>query len=206
MTTIDAAALNRAEFVCSAHTHHEWPDDAGCEVAFVGRSNVGKSSAINVITRRSGLARTSKTPGRTRQIVFFKVSPKHRLVDLPGYGFARTSRDLQQHWRKTIDRYFRTRRSLQGVVMPVDIRRGLMPMDEEMLNWCLHHIKPVHLLLTKCDKLSRSAGQDALHAVQQQLSDSSLFTLQLFSATKKQGVTNAQTRIADLLAAEPHPL
>ena len=165
MKTINSATLNQAQFVCSAHTHHEWPIDSGSEIAVAGRSNVGKSSAINAITGRTGLARTSKTPGRTRQIVFFDLTPDHRLVDLPGYGFARTSHELRQHWQKTINRYFSTRQALRGLILPIDIRRGLMAMDQEMLNWCRHHTLPVHLLLTKRDKLSRSAAQKTMHTV-----------------------------------------
>ena len=176
------------------------------EVCFAGRSNVGKSSAINAITGRTGLARTSKTPGRTRQIVFFDLTPDHRLVDLPGYGFARTSRELQQHWQKTINRYFSTRQALRGLVLPIDIRRGLMAMDQEMLNWCCHHALPVHLLLTKRDKLSRSAAQNTLRTVQQQLVESPLFSAQLFSATKKEGVEEARAKIVQLLMSEPRPV
>ena len=206
MKTINSATLNQAQFVCSAHTHHEWPIDSGSEIAVAGRSNVGKSSAINAITGRTGLARTSKTPGRTRQIVFFDLTPDHRLVDLPGYGFARTSHELRQHWQKTINRYFSTRKALRGLILPIDIRRGLMAMDQEMLNWCRHHTLPVHLLLTKRDKLSRSAAQKTMHTVQKQLVEFPLFSAQLFSATKKEGVEEARAKIVQLLMSEPRPV
>ena len=119
---------------------------------------------------------------------------------------ARTSHELRQHWQKTINRYFSTRQALRGLILPIDIRRGLMAMDQEMLNWCRHHALPVHLLLTKRDKLSRSAAQKTMHTVQKQLVEFPLFSAQLFSATKKEGVEEARAKIVQLLMSEPRPV
>ena len=206
--------LINAHFEVGAVRTAQFPEQDAVEFALVGRSNVGKSSLLNALFSTKKLVKTSKAPGRTRELNFFAAElidqEEQRLpvrfVDLPGYGFARTSRELQQHWQKTINRYFSTRQALRGLVLPIDIRRGLMAMDQEMLDWCHYHGLPAHLLLTKRDKLSKSEAQNTLRMVQRQLAESPLFSAQLFSATKKEGVEEAREKIVQLLMNEPRPV
>ncbi|MEA3291577.1 MAG: ribosome biogenesis GTP-binding protein YihA/YsxC [Pseudomonadota bacterium] len=197
-----AIDFSPAEYLVSAHLVRQWPEDSGAEVAFAGRSNVGKSSAINVIANRRGLARTSKTPGRTQQIVFFGVREGIRLVDLPGYGFAKAPERLRRHWEQLISDYLEQRRSLRGLVIPMDIRRPLTPLDARMVNWAYQLSLPVHILLTKADKLSRGKATGTLRAVLGELEELPLISVQLFSATRRQGVDEARERISELLLAE----
>ena len=131
--TRDTKDLRRAQYLCSAHVAHQWPQDVGHEVAFAGRSNVGKSSAINAIAGQARLARTSKTPGRTQQIVFFEIDSERRLVDLPGYGYAKVPPGLQRHWEKSVRHYLEDRNSLRGLILLADIRRGLTDLDRQLL-------------------------------------------------------------------------
>lgn len=192
MTSID---LTQA--VCTVAAHHvaQWPADGGAEVAFAGRSNVGKSSAINAIAGRRQLARASKTPGRTRQIVFFDVGGERRLVDLPGYGYAKVPDDLRWHWQTITGDYLRRRACLKGLVLPVDIRRQFTDLDALMLQCCAEVNLPAHVLLTKADKLSRARAGDALRRVQARLEsrgNDSTVTVQLFSAVDKRGVEEAR--------------
>ena len=193
----DSNLLRQAAYVLSAHHAKDWPDDTGSEVAFAGRSNVGKSSALNAITGQNRLARTSKTPGRTQQINFFSLDCHYRLVDLPGYGYAKVPRDLQIHWAKTVQNYFEKRSSLRG--LPIDIRRGTTAMDQQMLAWCQSQQLPVHVLLTKCDKLKRGARTDALREVSKNLAAEHGVTVQLFSATNGVGIEEARQQIMALL-------
>ena len=149
------STLSQAEFVISANRPAQFPPDKGSEVAFAGRSNAGKSSALNAIAGRKSLARTSKTPGRTRLVNFFALPDGDRLVDLPGYGYARVPEAMRRHWRHLMEAYFNQRRSLAGLILVMDVRRPLTEYDRQMLAWsegvgCLTHI-----LLTKADKLSR---------------------------------------------------
>ena len=195
----DSNLLRQAAYVLSAHHPKDWPDDTGSEVAFAGRSNVGKSSALNAITGQNRLARTSKTPGRTQQINFFSLDNQHRLVDLPGYGYAKVPRDLQIHWAKTVQHYFEKRSSLRGLILPIDIRRGTTTMDQQMLAWCQSQQLPVHVLLTKCDKLKRGAMIVALREISQKLAADYAVTVQLFSATHSLGVEEARQRIVAFL-------
>ncbi|MEC8888166.1 MAG: ribosome biogenesis GTP-binding protein YihA/YsxC [Pseudomonadota bacterium] len=195
----DSNRLRRAAYVLSAHHPKDWPDDTGSEVAFAGRSNVGKSSALNAITGQNRLARTSKTPGRTQQINFFSLDNHYRLVDLPGYGYAKVPRDLQIHWAKTVQHYFEKRSSLRGLILPIDIRRGTTTMDQQMLAWCQSQQLPVHVLLTKCDKLKRGAMTVALREVSKKLAAERGVTVQLFSATRGDGVEEARQQIMALL-------
>ena len=195
----DSNLLRQAAYVLSAHHAKDWPDDAGSEVAFAGRSNVGKSSALNAITGQNRLARTSKTPGRTQQINFFSLDCHYRLVDLPGYGYAKVPRDLQIHWAKTVQHYFEKRSSLRGLILPIDIRRGTTAMDQQMLAWCQSQQLPVHVLLTKCDKLKRGARTDALREVSKNLAAEHGVTVQLFSATNGVGIEEARQQIMALL-------
>ena len=195
----DSNLLRQAAYVLSAHHARDWPDDTGSEVAFAGRSNVGKSSALNAITGQNRLARTSKTPGRTQQINFFSLDCHYRLVDLPGYGYAKVPRDLQIHWAKTVRHYFEKRSSLRGLILPIDIRRGTTAMDQQMLAWCQSQQLPVHVLLTKCDKLKRGARTDALREVSKNLAAEHGVTVQLFSATNGVGIEEARQQIMALL-------
>lgn len=166
-----------------------------------GRSNAGKSSAINIITGVRGLARVSKAPGRTREINFFQVDPRRRLVDLPGYGYARVPLPVRQAWQRLIEKYFEQRQCLRGVVVVMDCRHPLTDFDQQMLLWCEHAQLPVHLLLTKADKLSRGGGAAVLHKVRSRLAQEYQstvhVTVQLFSALKRIGVAEAREILAE---------
>src|ERR1700733_8917441 len=165
---------------------HQRPPDLGREIAFAGRSNPGKSTAINVITQRAGLARVSRTPGRTQLINFFELAPERRLVDLPGYGFAKVPERVRLHWLQLMEHYFNVRESLVGLVLIVDSRRGLGAQDAGMLEWVLARDRFAHVLLTKADKLNQRDAQRVLRETAAACSDTSV-TVQLFSAHKKQG-------------------
>jgi GTP-binding protein len=187
-----------AAFLTSAHEAHQFVTDSGVEVAFAGRSNAGKSSAINTILNRRNFARTSKSPGRTQLINFFSLASNQRLVDLPGYGYARVARSLREHWRGLLEEYFEARETLKGLFLVVDSRRLLSDFDWQMLDWCDAIDCPVHVLLTKADKLKRQVAAQALAATQKELGKAA--TVQLFSATTRQGVDEARSRLVDLLA------
>jgi len=144
-----------AAYIISAHKLSQLPADEGFEVAFAGRSNAGKSSAINALTEQKSLARTSKTPGRTQQIVIFNIDEKRRIADLPGYGYAKVPAQLRNHWKQVLQRYFTSRESLLGVVLVMDIRHPMRPFDQQMVTWCKYSNVPCHVLLTKADKLKR---------------------------------------------------
>ena len=170
------------------------PEDRGIEVAFAGRSNVGKSSVINTITGIKNLARTSKTPGRTREINYFYLDEDRRLVDLPGYGYARVSASIRDHWSRLLDGYFQHRASLSGLILIMDIRHPLKPFDEQMLHWCQYKHLPVHILLNKADKLSKSTAKHTCLDIKKRLTDQQV-TLQLFSALQRKGVDEARERL-----------
>ena len=191
--------LNDAEFIVAAHKPSQWMTDEGFEVAFAGRSNSGKSTALNSVTRRKGLAKTSKTPGRTQQIVFFQIAPDIRLVDLPGYGYAKVPERVRLHWARVIERYLETRVSLRGLVLTMDIRHPLKPLDVQIINWCLQSAVRIHILLTKSDKLSKSKTASILASVKNELNDCADVTLQAFSGTTGLGVTQAQETVCNLL-------
>ena len=196
--------IRNSSYLLSAAKPEQWPDDQGCEVAFVGRSNVGKSSAINRLTDQKSLARTSKTPGRTQQIIFFNVSNnQHRLVDLPGYGYAKVPLAVKNQWKQHIEAYFAERESLKGLVLPIDVRRELTPLDEQMLQYCMGRGLPTLILLTKADKLTRNHANKSLFAIQKQLKKSHwndlIYNLQLFSAVNGQGETQARDIICHWL-------
>ena len=193
--------LNPAQYLLSAHTTRQLPADGGTEVAFAGRSNAGKSSALNALTHRNGLARVSKTPGRTQQLVFFQVQPDRYLVDLPGYGYAKVPQELQAHWQAFIDQYFRTREALRGLVVVMDIRHPLKDYDRQMLGYAVQRGLPAHALLTKADKLGRGQQAQALQAVKKELFSSFGDTVgvQTFSAETKQGVEEARAVVAGWL-------
>ena len=192
--------FQQANYWHSAHTIAQLPADTGIEVAFAGRSNAGKSSAINAITKQSSLARTSKTPGRTQQIIFFKLDDSRCLVDLPGYGFAKVPLAVKQHWQQVLERYLHTRHSLQGLVLMMDIRHPLTEFDQQMLNWCSLSDMPVHVLLTKTDKLSRGKAHTVLQHVSKHLATlPGTMTVQLFSALKRIGIEEARLHLSHWL-------
>lgn len=173
-------------------------------MAFAGRSNVGKSSAINAITNQNRLAKTSKTPGRTQQIIFFELSDSMRLVDLPGYGYAKAPESLRKHWREFISEYLSTRHCLRALVIPMDIRRPLTELDITMLEYCWHIELAVHVLLTKADKFKRAKALNILHAVSKDLKSQPLTTVQLFSVPNRQGVDEARLHLTGHLTGHSH--
>jgi GTP-binding protein len=185
------ARYNRAEFLISVPTPQQAPEDTGFEVAFAGRSNAGKSSALNALTGRKSLARTSKTPGRTQHLVFFSLDEEHRLVDLPGYGFAKVPDKVKMQWGQAMENYLSQRESLRGLILLMDVRHPLTDFDQQMLSWCAHTKMPVHILLTKADKLKRGAAMNSLLMVRKELKEQPNVSIQLFSATKKTGVDEA---------------
>ena len=193
MTDFQAATetlnFRKAAFLQSASAIENAPTDFGSEVAFAGRSNSGKSSAINTLTHQGKLARTSRTPGRTQLINFFSLSEHQRLVDLPGYGFAKVPLAVKKKWNQQLERYLQYRESLRGLVMLMDIRHPLTEPDRQMLSWAEAASMPVHILLTKADKFKRGPAQSTLLSVREELStQSDLISVQLFSSLKRQGV------------------
>ena len=193
MTDFQAATetlnFRKAAFLQSASAIENAPTDFGSEVAFAGRSNSGKSSAINTLTHQGKLARTSRTPGRTQLINFFSLSNHQRLVDLPGYGFAKVPLAVKKKWNQQLERYLQYRESLRGLVMLMDVRHPLTEPDRQMLSWAEAASMPVHILLTKADKLKRGPAQSTLLSVREELStQSDLISVQLFSSLKRQGV------------------
>jgi GTP-binding protein len=188
----------QATFIKSADAPAQFVPDDGAEVAFAGRSNAGKSSAINIIVNRRQFARTSKTPGRTQLINFFSLRDGARIVDLPGYGFAKVSDRKREHWANLMAEYFETRASLRGMFLIVDIRRKLTDFDRQMLAFAESVGLPVHILLTKADKLKRGQAASALHEVRRELGHG--ITVQHFSALSRQGEEEARARLEDFLA------
>lgn len=182
-----------ASYVISAHHLKQLPADIGVEVAFAGRSNAGKSSAINTLTGQKSLARTSKTPGRTQQIVIFDIDEHRRLADLPGYGYAKVPEKLRAHWRQVMQQYFDQRQSLKGVVLVMDIRHPMRPFDEQMLTWCGSTGVPCHVLMTKADKLKRGPAQAALHQLLKTLAPGA--SAQVFSAKSRAGLEELIDRL-----------
>ena len=189
------STYSNVKFLTSAAEAHQLAPDSGREIAFAGRSNSGKSTAINAITQRSGLARVSRTPGRTQLINFFEVAPERRLVDLPGYGFAKVPERVRLHWLQLMEHYFNVRESLVGLILIVDSRRGLGPQDAGMLEWVLARDRLAHVLLTKSDKLNRRDGQRVLRETVAACSDTSV-TAQLFSAHTDEGFDEARQVMA----------
>jgi GTP-binding protein len=186
----------RAQFLMSAPSLAELPADLGREVAFAGRSNAGKSSALNTITAQKSLARTSKTPGRTQHINVFPLDPERTLIDLPGYGFAKVPEAIRKHWQQALPEYLSRRPGLQGLMLIMDIRHPLTEFDRQMLDWCREIGLPVHILLTKADKLSRGPAQSTLLAVRRELAERyPQVTAQLFSSLKRQGVDEAHAQL-----------
>lgn len=190
--------FRHACFTQSAPGLSQCPQDQGMEVAFAGRSNAGKSSAINALTRQSKLARTSKTPGRTQLINFFSVAENVRLVDLPGYGYARVPQAVKREWDRHLSDYLQRRQSLQGIVLLMDIRHPLQEFDRQMVRWASLGKLPVHILLTKADKLKRGPGLNVLQGVEKTLEQENLqapLTIQLFSALKRSGIEALEAQL-----------
>ncbi|MBN1237805.1 MAG: YihA family ribosome biogenesis GTP-binding protein [Gammaproteobacteria bacterium] len=183
-----------AQFLKSASDPAGFPPDDCSEVAFVGRSNSGKSSAINAVTGARKLARVSKTPGRTQLINFFTYGPGHRLVDLPGYGFARAAPAVRQRWRGLLEAYLSDRPGLRGIVITLDVRRGIMELDAAMIEWAESLGLPMLLLLTKADKLSRGQAAAVRSRVAAEVPDG-VVAVTLFSALTGQGVDEARDQL-----------
>ncbi|MEZ0471439.1 ribosome biogenesis GTP-binding protein YihA/YsxC [Luteimonas salinilitoris] len=195
--------LARAQYRLAAHTPAQLPPDTGYEVAFAGRSNAGKSSALNALCRQNALARVSKTPGRTQQLVFFQIAPHEdrHLVDLPGYGYAKVPRELQAHWQAFVAGYFERRQALKGLVVVMDIRHPLRDYDRQMLGYAVPRGLPAHVLLTKADKLGRGGSGNVLQTVRRDLEADygDGVSVQTFSALAKQGVDEARAVVAGWL-------
>jgi len=188
-----------ARFIKSANALSQFVPDDGIEVAVAGRSNAGKSSAINVVVNRRQFARTSKTPGRTQLVNFFSLQEGRRLVDLPGYGFARVSDSMRRHWGELLSQYFQSRESLKGLLLIVDIRRKLTEYDRKMMAFADEVALPVHIILTKADKLKRGKVATAVLQVQKEMGDRA--SVQAFSALNRQGEDEARAVLEKFLNA-----
>ncbi len=197
----------RASYLLAAHTPRQLPPDGGAEVAFAGRSNAGKSSALNALCQQNALARVSKTPGRTQQLVYFALPPHEGkyLVDLPGYGYAKVPLALREHWQAFIDEWFQNRFALRGLVVVMDIRHPLKDYDLQMLGYAMRRGLPAHALLTKADKLSRGAAGNVVQAVRRQLAASwgDSIGVQAFSAETRAGVEELRAVVAGWLEIAP---
>ena len=180
---------HQAKFSLSAPDLKSAPVDTGREVAFAGRSNAGKSSALNTLTRQKSLARTSKTPGRTQLLNFFNLNEQLRFVDLPGYGYAKVPERVKRQWHALMENYLQERESLYGIILVMDVRHPLTEFDWQMIEWCSYSKKPLHILLTKADKINYGAAKNTLLKVQRELKDVEFdVSVQLFSSLKKVGV------------------
>jgi len=182
---------HRAQFLKSAARLSQAPDDIGIEVAFAGRSNAGKSSALNTLCNQKSLARISKTPGRTQLLNFFELGDARRLVDLPGYGYAKVAEKIKREWQGALADYIEHRECLRGLILLMDVRHPLKDFDLQMLEWNIHSGLPTHILLTKADKLKRGAASTALLQVRKAFEDRPEITVQLFSSLKHQGIDTA---------------
>jgi GTP-binding protein len=196
------ALFQEAQFFISADKLTDLPPPSGIEIAFAGRSNSGKSSAINTLANRNRLAFVSKTPGRTQLINFFSLGNDRFLVDLPGYGYAKVPEAMRVHWQSVLSRYLMERESLHGLVLIMDARHPLTPLDHQMLNWFIPTCKPVHVLLTKADKLSKQQATATLRTVRAELERTyPNCTVQLFSSLKRIGLDEAESMIGKWLSA-----
>ena len=193
--------FNQAQFVVSAANLKACPLDSLAEVAFAGRSNAGKSSAINTITGQNRLARISKTPGRTQLINFFALNEGRHLVDLPGYGFAKVPLKVKDKWQRELEQYLRQRDALVGLILLSDIRHPRKEFDRMMIDWAVQSDLPLHILLTKSDKLKRGAAQNTLLSVQKELAALDNGSVQLFSSLKNVGVDEARAKLSDWLSS-----
>ncbi|MBS3743934.1 MAG: YihA family ribosome biogenesis GTP-binding protein [Wenzhouxiangellaceae bacterium] len=193
--------LEQAAYTLSVHNRSQLPPDAGIEVAVAGRSNSGKSSLINRLCRRKALARTSRTPGRTQQLVFFDLDEERRLVDLPGYGYAAVGADLKRHWQGLIQGYLESRQALAGLVQVMDIRHPLKEGDIQLAEFALHRGLALHVVLTKADKLGHGKRTETVRRVREALGG--VATVQVFSATSGLGVEELERVMAAWLQVEP---
>jgi GTP-binding protein len=200
--------FQNAAFHISAHHLRDLPPARGIEVAFAGRPNAGKSSALNTLANHNRLAFVSKQPGRTQLINFFTLGNDRHLVDLPGYGYAKVPESMRAHWQSVLSRYLSERTSLKGLVLVMDSRHPLQPLDRQMLDWFCPTEKPVHVLLTKSDKLSRGEAGLTLAKTRKELIEvwGERCTVQLFSSSKKQGVEEAEKIIGAWLFAEKNDI
>jgi len=197
---MNLSRYRNARYRLSVHQPHQLPEDSGYEVAFAGRSNAGKSSAINCLCGQTGLAKTSRTPGRTQQIVVFDMDDQRRLMDLPGYGYAKVPAHLQKHWQDLLDRYLRSREALKGLVLVMDSRHPLKPFDMHLINWINVALMPCHILLTKADKINRQQQVKTLRELEAKLpklAPNVEITVQLFSSLKKIGIETLEQRLDD---------
>ena len=193
--------VEQAAYTVSVHKPSQLPPDAGMEVAIAGRSNSGKSSLINRLCRRRALARTSRTPGRTQQLVFFELDDARRLVDLPGYGYAAVSADLKRHWQGLIQGYLESRRALAGLIQVMDIRHPLKEGDLQLAEFALQRGLALHVVLTKADKLGHGKRTEAVRRVREALGG--VATAQAFSATSGLGLEELERVMAAWLQVEP---
>jgi GTP-binding protein len=196
-----ANPLAQAEFVLSANALAQLPKDSQAEVAFAGRSNAGKSTALNALCNQNSLARTSKTPGRTQHLVYFRITENRYLVDLPGYGYAKVPIAVRDHWQAFITRYFQIREPLVGLVLVMDVRHPLRDYDLQMLDYAFKRNISVHCLLTKADKLGRSEQARTLAGVKKELAGRA--SVQLFSGSAKLGLDEARDVVTGWLMAAP---
>lgn len=196
---------HQAKFINSSPHMRNAPADQGLEVAFAGRSNAGKSSAINTLTRQNALARISKTPGRTQMLNFFEINAGLRFVDLPGYGYAKVPVEVKKKWHELMEHYLMHRKSLCGIILVMDVRHPLTEFDRQMVAWCEHAGLPLHILLTKADKLTYGAAKNTLLQVKRELNDAGCpLTIQLFSSLKKTGIDEVHEALDNLFSrAEP---
>jgi GTP-binding protein len=195
--------LSKAAFTLSAPDIRRLPNDSGIEIAFAGRSNAGKSSALNTLTNQRGLARISKTPGRTQLINVFEVAENRRLIDLPGYGFAQVPLAMKKKWQKALGEYLEKRKSLKGIVILMDIRHPLKDLDMDLIQWAADSELPVLALLTKCDKLSQGKRSAEVLKVKKELDKLNAdIRVQAFSSLKYTGSEQANAIICDWLSQE----
>ncbi|GAA5158021.1 ribosome biogenesis GTP-binding protein YihA/YsxC [Viridibacterium curvum] len=199
-----ASVFRHAHFEISIARPQDLPPPDAAEIAFAGRSNAGKSSAINTLVGHTRLAFVSKTPGRTQLINIFRMRDGAALVDLPGYGYAEVPETVRKQWVRLLESYLTKRKSLIGLILIMDSRHPLTPLDQQMLGWFAPSGRPIHVLLTKSDKLTRSAGAQVLAAVKRQLPEWEVMpgqiTVQLFSSLKKSGIEEAESVVAGWLA------
>ncbi len=192
---------SRFEFIKGVASFNQLPEDVGAEVAFAGRSNVGKSSVLNKITNRRSLARTSKLPGRTRELNYFSYDEGIHLVDLPGYGYAKVNETMRNAWAKLLERYLQERQSLKGVFLIMDIRHPMGKFDQIMLDYCKSCDLPLHILLNKSDKLSKNVANKSMLDIRAQLADVNA-SVQQFSALKGVGLEEARQKMAEWLFSD----
>ncbi len=198
--------LQNAKFTISVNNWNEWPVDAGVEIAFAGRSNAGKSSSINTLSNQNRLAYVSKQPGRTQLINYFSIDEDSSLVDLPGYGYAKVPKAMKAEWDRHLAEYLQERKSLAGLILLMDIRHPLQEYDQQMLNWAAQAGLPVHILLTKSDKLKRGPAEASRLKVEKLLRDMdpgcTLLSVQTFSSLKKQGLPALEQQLSHWLSAD----